>query len=683
MKPAGLIVPVLVFLLFFTTKIAKADVAAAGNVSYEWISDSTYRVYFQYYRICHSFGTAPTSFRLCVYNNCTNQTYAQQMNRINGNIPGKNIPNGSALRLLCDSTKNRCNNTSGVFNGVREWWYSVIITLPRRCAEWRFSVIAEERQRTDNLSSSQHFHSVASLYLGNNNPYQNSSTKFSADPVLAVCMNQPATYNNGAYDVDGDSLAFGSVNPKTGTTNTCPMTIPNATYETQTPALNPLTNPLRSGNSFSLSNTSGTSIFTPVSGISNVNSVVTYYIEEYRNGHRIGSCTRDVLYMYSSCSGPQPALELDTPSIAGAVINGGQLTACIDDTVSFCFDIKSAASGASIKVTDNSSSVFPSSALTYTGQGTDSVRGCFDLITGLSDTGLHSIVFSVVDSNCSSSSLFLNKKVMVLYLYVAPPVNALEDTIICSNQQTQLLVYGGWKTYNWQILSGTTGSLSCTNCSSPVASPTVSSVYRVTTPNSVCPIGNYYADTVEVDVHTTPPTNPTISISANPGTTVSAGTTVDYTANVTACTSPTYQWILDGSPVIGQTGASWTGMLPDDQDRIECRLTCNDVCATPKVQLSNKLVMTVTNAVNSVNGDNKNLSLYPNPNNGSFILETKYLDKNSVVRIEIVNAFGQLVYETEQAQKKQNISISNLVPGVYLLRVSGEQNRGSLRFIVQ
>lgn len=72
----------------------------------------------------------------------------------------------------------------------------------------------------------------------------------------------------------------------------------------------------------------------------------------------------------------------------------------------------------------------------------------------------------------------------------------------------------------------------------------------------------------------------------------------------------------------------------------------------------------VCTGMNDLSGDN-NLVLYPNPNNGNFILETVEI---SVV--EIYNAMGELVFAGKTAAGKNNLSVENLAGGIYLVKIS-------------
>lgn len=72
----------------------------------------------------------------------------------------------------------------------------------------------------------------------------------------------------------------------------------------------------------------------------------------------------------------------------------------------------------------------------------------------------------------------------------------------------------------------------------------------------------------------------------------------------------------------------------------------------------------VCTGMNDLSGGN-NLVLYPNPNSGNFILET-----GEISVVEIYNAMGELVFTGRTAAGKNNLSVENLAGGIYLVKIS-------------
>ncbi len=91
----------------------------------------------------------------------------------------------------------------------------------------------------------------------------------------------------------------------------------------------------------------------------------------------------------------------------------------------------------------------------------------------------------------------------------------------------------------------------------------------------------------------TPSVTPSVSISANPGISICAGTSVTFTpAPGNGGTAPVYQWRKNG--VALGAGTTYTDNSLAQGDVITCRMTSNATCAIPDSALSNLLSMTVT-----------------------------------------------------------------------------------------
>ncbi len=72
------------------------------------------------------------------------------------------------------------------------------------------------------------------------------------------------------------------------------------------------------------------------------------------------------------------------------------------------------------------------------------------------------------------------------------------------------------------------------------------------------------------------------------------------------------------------------------------------------------------------NTDESVLSIYPNPNTGSFTLE---LNANDQLKLKVINAIGEVVYKIDQLDVNgfyvKSIELNNLAEGVYYLRLEG------------
>jgi hypothetical protein len=182
---------------------------------------------------------------------------------------------------------------------------------------------------------------------------------------------------------------------------------------------------------------------------------------------------------------------------------------------------------------------------------------------------------------------------------------------------------------------------------------------------SFCPV---YKDTVTVNVNSAF-TYPTISISVAPDSNIALGTITTFTANVSNCRLPAYQWVKNGG-FVGSNSNIYTPIDLADNDYIHCILKCNDNCPNPRTSTSNTIGLHISTSIKPV-GENTELQIWPNPNTGSFTLKG-YNHHFTSSHIEILNTLGQVIYKKtlDIYSSKQVIDIGNMPHGTYTLRVN-------------
>jgi len=215
----------------------------------------------------------------------------------------------------------------------------------------------------------------------------------------------------------------------------------------------------------------------------------------------------------------------------------------------------------------------------------------------------------------------------------------------------------------------------------PSASLADSGKYKVFTTLNGCLSA---ADSVNVTVIQS--VIPTVGMGVAPGNAVNPGTQITFTANniTNAGTAPVYKWMKNGFYISGANNSTYLatmGVDIQDSDTICVEMTSNAVCPRPVTVKS----CTPVYSVGIKNVLNKNgLKLYPNPNTGKFTVEGK-VHPGKEVKLEIVNALGQVVYRdnvipvANSFKKELNLD-KEFVNGVYVLRLQGEGENGTLRF---
>ncbi|WP_276134998.1 T9SS type A sorting domain-containing protein [Polluticoccus soli] len=175
-------------------------------------------------------------------------------------------------------------------------------------------------------------------------------------------------------------------------------------------------------------------------------------------------------------------------------------------------------------------------------------------------------------------------------------------------------------------------------------------------------------------------TTPSIDISSNPSTPL-PGQNILFMANVSnGGYKPTFQWQRNGQNVVGAIHANWSTSGLHPNDKINCIVESSDPCATPKNAYSDTMVVNFPTGIEDINKGES--SLYPNPNNGSFVV---YLPSaGGYVSIDVVNTVGQKVYSVPMATgTKLEVTLpASVANGAYMLKLTTNEGVQSIPFTV-
>jgi hypothetical protein len=80
--------------------------------------------------------------------------------------------------------------------------------------------------------------------------------------------------------------------------------------------------------------------------------------------------------------------------------------------------------------------------------------------------------------------------------------------------------------------------------------------------------------------------------------------------------------------------------------------------------------------VATLNGTNVSINVYPNPNNGLFVI-----DLNTNSQVSITNALGQIVFNETLSFGKQNLNIQNEADGIYFVKVTQQDKQHIIKLI--
>lgn len=192
----------------------------------------------------------------------------------------------------------------------------------------------------------------------------------------------------------------------------------------------------------------------------------------------------------------------------------------------------------------------------------------------------------------------------------APSVSltVFPDSIICAGDNVTLTPNptngGPSPAYQWyvngiQVATGPTYSSSTFN--------DLDEVWVVMTSSSPC-ASPPTATSPTVTIYHASSASPSVTITANPGTTICVGDNVTFTANpVNGGASPTYQWFVNGN-LVG-TGPTYMTNTLQNGDQVHVTMTSSASCANPSTVNSPPLTINVT----SGSGNNPTVTVTANP----------------------------------------------------------------------
>jgi gliding motility-associated-like protein len=158
--------------------------------------------------------------------------------------------------------------------------------------------------------------------------------------------------------------------------------------------------------------------------------------------------------------------------------------ACAGQNIKFCFDASSPDASAILTTADNSASSMPGSTVSYTGIGTNTVRGCVDWTPSPTDTGLKIFAVTVKDSTCIGPGIILSQTFVIPVYIRAAAISSRTETI-CIGNEVALLASGN-SAVTWGVAPGGSdiSTLSCTTCQEPTAKPDITTTYFAVSQNA-------------------------------------------------------------------------------------------------------------------------------------------------------------------------------------------------------
>ncbi len=302
----------LVTLLILTAPIkAKAGHVSSNEITYRWIDTLTYEVNFVFYRSCAG----------VTFNNpssAANVVCQTSGSKVNLSLKLVSI---KELQTLCDTLGPNCSgkNKTRSGNGVEVQVYRDTVDfrvakfanlIKSGCTDIRFEIglcCRNSSQTTGAANKNLFNYAVLSLKDGG----RNSSPEFALPPIPNFLCNQPVYYSVGTIDtLDGDSLSYAIVQPKSAINTAITTSVPPFTSYYPGTLKYPYNNP----NSippigFYFDKETGQLIFTPTK--CDEHTTMVFEVREWRkdaNGkyQNIGLVRRDMMYSVLLGKGNNP-----------------------------------------------------------------------------------------------------------------------------------------------------------------------------------------------------------------------------------------------------------------------------------------------------------------------------------------------------------------------------------------
>lgn len=373
------IVSILLFLtsFFIFQNDAKATHVAGGYLQFECTNTpGQYKMRLILYRDCSGASLGTGNQNVQFTNNCSGVG--------NKSFNARYVSHSEVSQVCIQQAGNTtCRN--GQLPGYQEYIYEAIINLAA-CDTWTASYSLCCRNTTNNLSGQATFNVLTQLNTATDNC--NTSPVVTAQPEPYVCNGQPVSYNLGAYEPDGDSIAYSLV---TATNSPTQNTSYNTNFNGSTPMAGVNIDPI-----------TGTVTFTPT-----VNGPYVFVIQmtEYDSNGNIVTVTNYEYQTYvETCNNlpPQPPSSVPgggVTNVSGSIVQTGPSSLTLCQGFEGCFDVvfTDPDVGDILTVESNLAQVLPGASIDVTGTNPLTVSVCW---TPINTSGTKTLNFLVEDDAC-------------------------------------------------------------------------------------------------------------------------------------------------------------------------------------------------------------------------------------------------------------------------------------------
>jgi gliding motility-associated-like protein len=281
----------LIFIVLFSWSSIFASHIVGGEIFYDYMGSSQYRISVVLYRDCNSTGAEyDDPLSLGIYSK-SNQLVQNVL------IP---FPGSVNLPIVFSNPCVIPPNDICIEKAI----YTTIVDLPpiiggytltyQRCCRGPNVVNLVSPDGTG-LTLSTHIPGIETNFQFN------SSSRFSGYPPTLLCNNEKLVFNHGAIDPDGDQLVYSLIAPNSGATYDKPKpNIPPPPPYSPVVWLNGFSTVNPFGNGATIDINSSTGLLTASPKLLGL-FVVGIRVQEYRNGILVGETVRDFLFRVINC----------------------------------------------------------------------------------------------------------------------------------------------------------------------------------------------------------------------------------------------------------------------------------------------------------------------------------------------------------------------------------------------
>lgn len=320
---------------------------SGATISYTCIGSNFYTVNLDVYLDCAGVPISPQTIN---FSNSCGVTFSQS-----------SVPQtiNEEVSQLCTSQINNSTCHGGVLPGFRRYRFSTNVYLSP-CNYWTIGWSICCRNTTENLLNTPGTYAEATL--NNAGGFCDKSPRFADNGVPSLCVFAPVSYNPGASDPDGHTMAFSLVAGRYDPSN-------EVTYRPGFSGLVPIPG-------ISINGTTGQLNFFPtVTG----NYVVVIKVATYNSANElIGIVMRDLMFVVMVCDGSPPAPATAISNVSGATATGvSSVAVCQGAAMCASLEVSDPDPTTVLAITSNATSLLPGSTFQVIGTNPATARVCW------------------------------------------------------------------------------------------------------------------------------------------------------------------------------------------------------------------------------------------------------------------------------------------------------------------